>query len=81
MARGYYRRPADYQVRTIYRCLDCGHEDERDSCYGAPPVCPFCGGNYVASGESYPADPAEWDESRDDVNGEWHNENRSARNR
>ena len=74
MGRSDYQRPADYQINTVYRCVGCRHETETN--YGAPRVCPYCGENYIAVGESYPADPDDWDESRNRVNGPWRNERR-----
>lgn len=68
--RGYYRRPADYQVREHYRCSGCGREIEVESCY-APGLC--CGMEPYKTGESYPADSSEWHEERDTQDGEWRN--------
>lgn len=61
-------RPASYQVTKYYICQSCGHETEMVSCYGVGQC--HCGGTYVESGESYPADASEWDEQRD-PDGEW----------
>lgn len=74
MARSDYRRPSADQIMTIYRCMGCGHETETD--YGAPRVCPFCGDNYRAIGESWPADPDDWHESRHHPGGPWRDERR-----
>ncbi len=68
MSRDDYR-PADYQVEDIYNCYSCGKEWVSPSCYGIDEQC-SCGGRFIKTGESYPADPSEWDEQRD-PDGEW----------
>ena len=64
-----YYRPSAEQVDTIYRCDSCGKEVRVVSIYSAPKMCD-CGGNLQEAGVSYPADPADWDEERDEY-GEW----------
>lgn len=61
-------RPAAHQVTIHYRCSSCGHETQMESCYGVENC--HCGGQMVECGESYPADPSEWDEQHD-PDGEW----------
>lgn len=70
MSRSDYERPADYQIFTIYKCLSCGNEIEVCS-YETATYC-YCGGTFDRIGESYPADPNEWDECRDDYYSSWH---------
>ena len=70
MSRSDYLRPAPYQVKNIWTCAACGRQTEMDSDYGVGPC--DCGGTLVLSGESYPADPSDWDEERDSVNDDWH---------
>lgn len=61
-------RPADYQVNEIYECERCKHQTESNSFYTIDQC--HCGGRLMLLGESYPADPNEWDEEQD-RNGEW----------
>ena len=58
-----YYRPSMGQVRNIYECDRCGAEMELESMYDPAPCS--CGGRFEQSGESYPADPSEWDEQLD----------------
>ena len=67
MSRDDYR-PSENQIRHHYKCQSCGKETEIESFYSADFY--RCGGKMVMTGESYPADPGEWDEQRD-PNGEW----------
>lgn len=69
-----YRRPADYQVRNVYRCETCKKEVEVESCYAGPTNC-ICGGFYEHAGETYPANSEDWHEERDNVNDDWRNSN------
>ena len=62
-----YRRPADYQINNHYHCAQCGLKTVTASIEAAPERC-YCGGYLEYDGESYPADSADWDEYRDDVN-------------
>ena len=68
MAISDYYRPADYQIRAIWRCESCGREDEYmndqlvEKCW--------CGGHMKHAGESYPSSHHDWDEERD-RNGNW----------
>jgi hypothetical protein len=64
-------RPSSSQIHNHYRCRECGNETEVESFYAAPETC-FCGGRYESAGESYPADPSEWSEERDDYYSDWH---------
>mgnify|MGYP001555793260 CR=1 FL=1 len=63
-----YYRPAEYQIRTVYRCDTCRSEGEYmtdqlvERCH--------CGGRMQAIGESYPASHHDWDEERD-RDGHW----------
>jgi DNA-directed RNA polymerase subunit RPC12/RpoP len=79
MSKSDYRRPADYQVERDYRCRRCGHEQRPLAGDSAMMPCPQCGGYVEMIGESYPSNADDWDESRDDINGDWHNERRNNR--
>lgn len=62
MSRSDYYRPAEYQIRAIYRCMSCRSENEfmaDQTVEGGR--CP-CGGTLTYVGESYPGDPSDWDE-------------------
>jgi len=63
-----YYRPSEDQITIHYQCQNCGAETEMPSCYGAGQCS--CGGQFVQTGESYPADSSEWNEQRD-PDGEW----------
>jgi DNA-directed RNA polymerase subunit RPC12/RpoP len=70
MSRSDYYRPAEWQIRKIYRCTSCRSENE----YMADQHveggrCP-CGGTLTYAGETYPADSNYWEEQRD-PDGEW----------
>lgn len=54
-------RPAFDQISTVYRCETCGNEI---TSYYTLESCP-CGGHVDEYGESYPANPDEWEEQRD----------------
>ena len=63
-----YYRPSESQIRHHYRCEQCGRETEVESCHTVGNC--HCGGRMQMVGESYPGDPAEWNEQRD-PDGEW----------
>lgn len=70
MSRSDYYRPAEYQIRDIYRCTSCGAENEYHHDQAVEGTSCHCGGRLTKMGESYPADPDDWDEQRD-PDGEW----------
>lgn len=69
MSASDYYRPSSSQIHHHYRCQKCRLDVTIESHYAAPLSC-HCGGSYSLIGESYPADPNEWDEQRD-PDGEW----------
>ena len=71
MPKSDYFRPASYQIKRIYRCKRCGHEQEIGPQMRAQMPCPCCGGFVEFVGEAYPGDADEWDEVK--VNGQWIN--------
>ena len=64
-------RPSESQISHHYTCRACGAEVEVLSCYAPPDRC-HCGNSLDFTGESYPADPGEWAEERDDYYSPWH---------
>ena len=71
MSRSDYYRPAQHQITNIYRCSSCRHEGEYLSDQFIGDKCPSCGSDcFRLSGESYQADPDDWQEQRD-PDGEW----------
>mgnify|MGYP006368284331 FL=1 len=70
MPKSDYYRPAEYQVRSIYRCTSCRNESEFMSDQTVEGGrCP-CGGTLTFAGESYTASADDWDEERGD-DGQW----------
>lgn len=71
MSRSDYLRPAQWQIRHIYRCMSCRQEQEflsDQTVEGGR--CP-CGGTLTFAGETYPGNSDEWDEERGN-DGDWH---------
>ena len=68
-----YRRPAEYQITKHYVCAKCGDEQTVEGGFSAHMPCYRCGGFVVYSGESHPADSADWHEERDNVNDQFRN--------
>jgi len=66
-----YYRPAHYQVNQLYRCRDCGDEQEVPSGHRAQMPCPKCRGWVERAGETYPGNHRDWDEVN--VKGRWIN--------
>lgn len=54
------KRPADYQIKKEYKYSRCGNTIEIEVTYLPPEKC-HCGGDYEYIGESYPANPNEWE--------------------
>lgn len=71
MSRSDYRRPADYQIRQVAKCLSCGSENEYMNDQQVDGGRCYCGGTLRVIGESYPASSDDWDEERDSVGGQW----------
>lgn len=70
MARSDYLRPAEWQVRSIYRCMSCRNEQEFMSDQTVEGGRCGCGGTLTHAGETYPASADDWEEERCD-DGEW----------
>ena len=70
MARSDYLRPAEWQVRAIYRCTSCRNEQEFMSDQTVEGGRCGCGGTLTSAGESYPASSDDWEEERGD-DGAW----------
>ncbi len=77
MPIGDYRRPADYQIEKHYKCKRCGMEQHPMAGNSAIMPCPQCKGYVEKVSESYPSNAYDWDESRDNINGQWRNERKS----